>query len=239
MTNTLTNTLGLDLGTKTGWCVSIDGKVKKVGTWVLASKAELDEERKTGLDRRADVRFFDLFDKIAATIDKWAINRVVFEDVQFSTTTAQTQLWASLRSAIWAVAKARAPHLEIYTVPVATLKKFATGHGTAEKSDMFEALLKVDLHLGGELSQLDDNAVDATWLALYSNAVDEGRVDFSSVYAKKQEAKKECKEKNAGIRAAVKGLGRCPECNVLYKKVKGSRVFAACPNCGNKVRFVK
>jgi Holliday junction resolvasome RuvABC endonuclease subunit len=46
-----------------------------------------------------------------------------------------------------------------YTVPAATLKKFATGKGTATKADMRMALFKrtgIDVR--------DDNQVDAVWL---------------------------------------------------------------------------
>jgi hypothetical protein len=47
-------------------------------------------------------------------------------------------------------------------VPVATLKKFATGHGGATKEMMATSLQK---KLPGLFEQkLDDNAIDAVWL---------------------------------------------------------------------------
>jgi hypothetical protein len=85
---------------------------------------------------------------------------VVFEDVQFTTYTQQTQLWSLFRAAVWL---ALPPASTIYEcVPVATLKKFATGHDGADKAGMAKYLfLRYPEYKG---YGLDDNAIDAIWI---------------------------------------------------------------------------
>lgn len=84
---------------------------------------------------------------------------VVFEDVQFSTYTLQTQLWASLRTCVW-LTLGKSCLLEC--LPVSTLKKFATGFGGATKEGMAAALFKQSPGFRGQ--KLDDNAIDAIWI---------------------------------------------------------------------------
>lgn len=55
-----------------------------------------------------------------------------------------------------ALIEAEVPYL---TVPAATLKKFATGKGTATKADM-----RMALYQRTDLDLRDDNQVDAVWL---------------------------------------------------------------------------
>jgi len=160
---------GLDLGTKTGWSVrhtngQIDG-----GTWRLATEKQLREARKVGKDRSGDIRVFELEETLrdnAAFHKAQALGGTVtwaFEDVQFLSSQAQSQLWASFRTVVWIVAHEHG--FRVLPVPVGTLKKFATGHGNATKEMMLAALRKTD-----EIFPVDadDNEVDARWLRRFA-----------------------------------------------------------------------
>lgn len=166
--------LALDLGTKTGWA---SGKecVCDIGTWTLASPKQITEAGKTRMSRRLDPRIPALYQRL----EDMSPDYIVFEDVQFSSTTMQTQLWASLRAVVWLYAAHKGIGIEC--VSVSTLKKFATGHGGATKNMMAASLsrkypnqfyLDPSGHLrhcnrGLELS-LDDNAVDAAHLLFWA-----------------------------------------------------------------------
>ena len=103
----------------------------------------------------------------------------MFEDVGFVSTRMQTQLWATLRTAIWGASLGN-PDVRIFCVPVTTLKQFATGNGHVQKVQMAQALaarLPVFYALEGEQVRkadgklADDNEVDAIWLALRFNVL--------------------------------------------------------------------
>jgi hypothetical protein len=84
---------------------------------------------------------------------------VVFEDVQFSTYTYQTQLWSSLRAAVW-LAFDGSPS-KIDCLGVSQLKQFA-GSGSYKKKQMADALFQLSPEW--KCAKLDDNAIDAIWL---------------------------------------------------------------------------
>ena len=151
------NILALDLGTKTGYCHTLNPGGLAAGTWELATPTEVTKWGKIRLTRRADPRVRRLLEKIQVVSPTPAL--VVFEDVQFSTYTLQVQLWSSLRAAVWLA-------LPVETlfecVPVATLKKFATGHGGADKAGMARYLYRSNPEYRGY--GLDDNAIDAIWV---------------------------------------------------------------------------
>jgi hypothetical protein len=127
--------LALDLGTKTGWALSDNGQISS-GTWKLATEKELDAARESGRDRTCDPRVVALFEKVKEV----AAEVIYFEDVQFLSTQLQTQLWASLRAAVWLAGWKS----DIHAVNVSTLKKLATGKGNATKG-MMAAALPTDL----------------------------------------------------------------------------------------------
>ncbi len=204
-------TLCLDLGTNTGFCIK--GAVS--GTICLATNKELVEARKTGMERRLDPRFKRLFEFVTKTVENNNVKRIVFEDVIFMTSQAQAQLWARFSAVIWAVAITH--NLETEAVPVGTLKKFATGNGGADKNDMAEALKRkyerrydirtetvkdkpvkiLTVSTGCDERDLDDNEVDAIWLGEFAEEVDAGRLNFSSIWSRKNDAKKAKKEKKS------------------------------------------
>ena len=162
--------LALDLGTKTGWAMLHEND-RSGGTWVLATPAEIKEQRERGRDRTGDVRFARLLAKLKGL--PHPPDKVFFEDVQFSTTTMQTQLWATFRAAVWATFPGRCTG-----VPVGTLKLFATGQGNATKLMLGAYLVKKHpklfkkrekstatcnvLDISGRL--VDDNETDAQHL---------------------------------------------------------------------------
>lgn len=150
--------LALDLGTKTGFAYRDERGAIVAGTWRLATPKETK-----GADRCcADVRLHSLNKHLHDLFLTSVPERVVFEDVQFSVSTAQTQLWSSLRTVM--LLKAAAYNVPTSCCPVATLKKFATGSGRAEKSDMANSLRGLGDLTVDEIEPLDDNAVDAVHL---------------------------------------------------------------------------
>lgn len=153
--------LALDLGTKTGWALLDQRGQVLSGTLVLAKAKEIKEQN----GRELDCRYCRLAEFVSGLVRNNEVEVLGFEDVEFSTYTAQTQLWASLRGAVWSVG-CGLPSLEIEAVPVGTLKKFATGHGNATKDMMAAALRRShpDFFVG---SQPDDNEVDAIHLLHY------------------------------------------------------------------------
>lgn len=164
--------IGLDLGTRSGWCVceEVNGLLSfKYGYWDLVSgtdqgkrSARLKKDAKDGgySTRDFDPRPYKLYLSTKHLIDE---NRdasvIAFEDVQFVRSQAQGQLWGSFRASIWLAAI----EPTFKAVSVGTLKKFATGDGSADKDKM-----RIALKEKYELEVEDDNAVDAIWLAIYA-----------------------------------------------------------------------
>ena len=175
-----------DLGTKTGWAVK-DDYLQVSGTEILASAKEIAMQAKAHKDRCCDIRFQRIQNLVQGYLPA-AI--VAFEDVEFSTFTYQTQLWAGLRTALILACMGEENPPEIVAVPVGTLKKFATGRGNATKEMMaislaqqdptryfmgtitlprskpFEQIVKSCRTASGSVC-LDDNEVDAIHLLRY------------------------------------------------------------------------
>jgi len=147
------NILALDLGTNAGFAHT-EGEL---GTWKLATTKEIALWGKNRMRRRLDPRvprFVKHVKRLACISDV-----VVFEDVQFSSSTCQTQLWGSFRGALWWTCHEMNVMLEC--VPTGTLKLFAAGHGAATKEMMIAAANRAE---PGKFIGLDDNAVDAYWI---------------------------------------------------------------------------
>lgn len=157
------NCLALDLGTKTGYAMTC-GMVLAAGTWTLASPALIKSDAKIRMDRRLDIRIPRLYHALKNSHNAKPLDWIFFEDVQFSSTTKQTQLWASLRAAVWMFADEH--RVKIECCPVSTLKKFATGYGGATKEQMKKSALVRHAGKPGleNLVNLDDNAIDAIHL---------------------------------------------------------------------------
>ena len=251
-------TLCLDIGTDTGWALLRGPEILCSGTLQLASDEELEKQRRQGRERTLDIRFVRMHGFVTRHILE-GVTRIVFEDVEFLSTRIQTQLWASLRTAIWAAVLDH-PEVVVFGLPVATLKEFAAGDGHAQKLQMAQALanyLPARYSIQGKFvrkpdgSLADDNEVDAIWLAFYTRAADRGERQFLSVYQRKLIQARERREKRAQLRrkakvkrdaaraqaklkkstiaAAVKSLGKC--CSVFRKYDRGR---AVCPKCGSR-----
>lgn len=159
--------LALDIATNTGWAYrGVDGTVS-AGCWCLQKSEDTTKAAKLRKDRTLDARVPTLYHQLREfwnthQIEKGHHNPVdflVFEDVPFSTYTKQTQLWSSLRAAVWLFCYNY--NVARDCCPVSTLKLFATGHGNAPKLAMVEAATKA---FPGLDFKLDDNAADAIHL---------------------------------------------------------------------------
>lgn len=163
--------LALDLGTLTGYALEAPGYPGGCGTWKLATDAELRRQKLTRGDRRGDIRFTNLVRHLRYTCECLRVDMMVFEDVQFASTSMQAHLWASLRAAVWLMGDEF--KVRVDCCPVGTLKRFATGNGGAKKDAMAAALVakhdrfffRGDTVVDGSTNvELDDNAVDALHL---------------------------------------------------------------------------
>jgi len=152
--------LAIDIGTNTGYAYNDEVRLQfPIGTWRLSTDAEIRQSGKTRMNRRRDPRVLRFRDYLKSV--PWP-DIIVFEDVQFASSTYQVQLWSALRATIWLTF----PDNFIDCVPVGTLKKFATGSGSATKPMMAAALQR--RYRSMWTPHLDDNAVDAAWLWLWA-----------------------------------------------------------------------
>lgn len=218
-------TTTLDIGTDTGWTLMEGREIVKSGTLHLATDDELEQQRREGKDRTLDVRFVRFYLFLTQLVLDGFL-RIIFEDVGFASTRMQTQLWASLRCAIWMVALMH-PELTIYAVPVGTLKQFAAGNVRAKKTDMARALANHSsnlyaLNINGSIVKpdgnvADDDEVDAIWLALYTRAVNAGNTAFLTAYQRKQLKKLEQRKKRAERKQRAKAKNAAAKALKLAK----------------------
>jgi Holliday junction resolvasome RuvABC endonuclease subunit len=166
------NALAIDLGTTTGYALSVEGGDFFAGSWLLASPAVVTQAKRDRLDRRLDPRI-PIFDQtLRRELPLFKVDWLFFEDVQFGKTLQQVQLWSSFRGVLWAAAAAY--NVRVECCPVGTLKKFGSGFGGSDKNGMAYGLCKRDpdrFKLVGKKVKdcvtgqiLDDNAVDALHL---------------------------------------------------------------------------
>ena len=145
------------MGTHTGIAYNQGGHVM-TRAWESATAKEIALWGKTRMRRRCDFRITRFF-HFLHSLPKFDI--VVFEDILFSSSTYQVQLWASLRGALWCVFGPEA-ETNIECVPSSTLKKFATNHGGADKMMMRSSLYK--FWPEWKSATLSEDEVDALWL---------------------------------------------------------------------------
>jgi hypothetical protein len=157
--------LCLDLGTRTGYVLgSPRGRILTSGSIELANPQELRLQRADRGERSFDLRVLRLWEAISRMHKKCPLQTIVFEDVNFFTSTSQLQVWSSLRGAIWTF-RMLYPTTQLIAIPVGTLKKFACGHGHAKKPAMRSAWLLRTPHYSPTTS--DDHEIDALWLFEY------------------------------------------------------------------------
>jgi len=159
--------LALDLGTRLGWAHGqTSGLTEDFGTELLAPESILKAARRERFDRRLDPRIPRLFSFLKDVHRVFPLDWIVFEDVQFASTTLQAHLWASLRGTVWVFAAEN--RLKIDCLATGKLKLFATGHGGADKASM-ERALRRDPKFSEK--EMDDNAVDAVHLLKWSQHI--------------------------------------------------------------------
>ncbi len=169
--------LGLDLGTDTGFAYGDlpTGAVLRAGTVKLATAKEITIANLTRMNRRLDPRIPALFNWLGSFVVLDRVDWIIFEDVQFSSFTQQTQLWSSFRAAVWCFAAQN--RIDVECVNVQTLKQFATGSGGADKNRMADALARHDgfkrvksgVEFNGKI--LNDDAVDAVHLLKWGQKI--------------------------------------------------------------------
>lgn len=141
--------LAFDLGRSTGLCISDNDEIDyDLETW--------DYSRFTAAN--ADL-YYGFAHDLRMLLDEFSTYPlvIVYEDVQFMVSKAQTNIWSGLRGIL--LANAFDHEAEILAVPVGTLKKFATGSGKATKKDMICAAVRKGA------KPANDNEADAFWLA--------------------------------------------------------------------------
>lgn len=158
--------LALDLGTHCGWAYrSKAGKIS-AGTWTLATDRAITEAGKARMDRKLDPRIPTFYRHLTDLLNlEGLIEFMVFEDVQFSRYTQQTQLWSSFRAVAWLFAYLH--RIKTDCIPVTTLKQFATGSGAADKDFMMRTAAK----LFPTVEIVDDNCADALHLLQWATTI--------------------------------------------------------------------
>lgn len=171
------NILALDLGTTTGWAYRSPGGLQ-AGSLELMTDKELKAQRKTRMDRRQDGRILKLWAHLHTFCAQVPTDWIVFEDVEFAKSRMQAHLWASFRTTIWLFASKEQKQVEC--LATGKLKAFATGNGSATKEAMAAWLPRKckevrffdgATRLVDGNAILDDNAIDATHLLLWSESV--------------------------------------------------------------------
>ncbi|HNT86491.1 MAG TPA: hypothetical protein PKL84_01380 [Candidatus Hydrogenedentes bacterium] len=138
--------LALDLGTVTGWAACIDGRVQS-GTWTFRPS------RYEGGGMRY-VRFRHQVAEAHALLGPF--DAVYFEEVRRHAGTDAAHVYGGLLATLTAwCEELRVPY---QGVPVATIKRHATGKGNADKSAMIAAAVNRGWN------PMDDNEADALWI---------------------------------------------------------------------------
>ncbi len=138
--------LGLDLGTKCGWCLHCNGRVVAAGTWNLAVKR--DESAGMRL-----VRFRQKLVELNGQMDVMA-----YEDVKRHRGTHAAHVYGALLGQMQLFGEDYG--VGFFGVDVGRIKQFATNKGNASKEAMVAAAAAKWPDFAG-----DDNEADARWLA--------------------------------------------------------------------------
>jgi hypothetical protein len=157
--------LGIDLGDNFGYCHLVDGTPREIGKRRYAKKRGASAGHRW-LD------FAPWFEELVHGCMLGVPLAGVWYEQTFHRGGHATAVLQGYEQNIMAVlAKLE---VEYFPVPVATLKKFATGNGRADKGAMrkfldnwFDARSLVIRDEQGCLKTLTTDEVDATWVALY------------------------------------------------------------------------
>lgn len=140
--------IGIDPGTKCGWCVMrADGRIDS-GTWNL----------KGGRFEGGGMRFVRLRRYMQDLLTLFRPDLVAFEEVLAHKGVDAAHIYGGVIAVITEECESRG--VPYQGIPVATAKKFATGKGNANKEAMMAAARE---RWPGWVG--DDNEADARWIA--------------------------------------------------------------------------
>lgn len=140
--------LAIDPGTRCGWAVWEDGTIVAAGTWDLGAR------RHEG----GGMRFLRLARYLEEAL--CGVGAVAYEEVRRHLGVDAAHIYGGIVATLSSACEARGVP---YTgVPVATVKKLATGKGNADKARMIAA---ANARWGIELRPEDENEADARWIA--------------------------------------------------------------------------
>ncbi|MDY0307746.1 MAG: crossover junction endodeoxyribonuclease RuvC [Desulfovibrionaceae bacterium] len=141
--------LAIDPGTKCGWAVRRgDGRILESGTWDLSTR------RFEG----GGMRFLRLRAFFQAALNLAKPDMVAFEEVRGHKGTDAAHIYGGVIATITEECEARG--IPYQGIPVATIKRHATGKGNADKAAMILAAQEKWPGWCG-----DDNEADARWIA--------------------------------------------------------------------------
>lgn len=149
-------TLALDLGTKCGWAVFADGQPIASGTWILQS----DRQRRFEGAGMKWLRLRTHLDEIE-DLDGRGIDRVAIEEVRRHMGVDAAHAYGGALAVVTAWCEHNLVPYE--GIPVASIKKHATGKGNAKKPVMMEA---ARVRWPAITLESDDHA-DALWIGAY------------------------------------------------------------------------
>jgi hypothetical protein len=255
-----------DLGTATGFTKQeYPGGPLRSMTIHLATDQELEQQRREGRERTLDIRFARLFAFAREQISLSKPIDVMIEQPPPKSSGLQCQFLASLQAAVCAAVLLNR-NARIFSVPVATLKKFATGDGGAQKPAMAVALANrcprdYKLVEGGLIQKadgtvIDHNEVDAIWLALYAEAVERGDESLVGAYQRKQMkiAQRRQKKHQRKLKAQLERAAKLAQAKAKKRALrlaikalgsccgvfrKQSMRYAVCPKCGSRLPLPK
>ena len=144
----MSTVLGLDPATRCGFAVAVDGEAVTSGVWNLKHKH----------DKRNGQIGLHLFQELHRIWEEYEPELCFYERVDFAVTTYAAMLHGGVKMVIQTWCEMHGIRYE--GIPVATIKKFATGKGNADKAQMMAMAEK----RWPEVELVDDNHADALWV---------------------------------------------------------------------------
>jgi Holliday junction resolvasome RuvABC endonuclease subunit len=146
--------LALDCASKTGWAILSDGKILESGT----------EDFTKSRGESNGMMFIKFRVWLKKVLGAFPISLVVYEQSHHRGGAA-TEICVNLTGRVQELCSEH--NIEYTTCHSGTLKKFATGSGTASKEDMIEIAEKL-IGGTGALHLMDDNEADAINMAFWA-----------------------------------------------------------------------
>jgi hypothetical protein len=146
------SSLALDLGTITGWAINLDGIVQ-AGTWNL----------KGGRYEGGGMRFLRFRRQLEDMHEAADFGSVHYEEVRRHLGTDAAHIYGGLLGTLTAWCEER--DIPYMGIPVATIKRHATGRGNADKRAMIESAK------ARGWTPEDDNQADALWILDYATGL--------------------------------------------------------------------